>query len=472
MRQFLFVFFFLNSLIGFSQEEWVHINTRFGANSSEIKDAIPVVDTSNGNFAFFLQEYNGITGYLYNENQELISEMRVPLFPKKTPYFIGSVINDYLVTLFFKNGSGRKFSSIAFNFTTNKFVVKEELPIDLRKEVIVDSFNEMEILHLLTIIQGTSVLKLYTFDKESNIETKTIDLTEHEFSGIKGGEFYYMYFGPNGYGKTSQILKNEPMSLELTSSSSKAYFNEGVVTLTTDFQDDYTYLLNIDTKDGSWKVKELENKDFTKTELRSKSNSFIYKDLFFKVHVTPYRLVFSIYNKTTNELVKEFTINEDSEIDFKNSPIMLEGGDLSNYRELKRTKQFLRKIFRSNLGVSVYEREGLYVVTIGASEEIQRVNMSIMGGMIGGMIGGALFSAFNSYSKTKSTRIICLFDKDFSHVEGDNIPLNGFDIINNDSSNLEGNQLFESVFKYKDSYIRGAFNKKSGVYRFLKYTEY
>ena len=470
MKYSISILIFIISLVGFSQEEWISLNTRFESNSSRVREAIPVVDKSNSNFAFFLREFNGITGYLFNDEQKLIGEMKALSRPKKTPIFTGAAIKDKRVTLFYKNKSGRKFASIEFDFETKSFKIKEQLEVNLNREVIVDYFTDDDVLHVLTIEYATSLVTLYTLDVDSNIIKKTIDLTNEKFKGIEDGKFYYLYFGQGGYGKVSQIFMKEPTSLEMASSSSKAYFENDIIILTTDYQDEYTYALNINIKDGSYFIEEFENKNLKKEELRSKSNSFIYKNFFFHVYATSSRLVFSIYDRTTKNLIKEFNIREDLEIDFKNTPIMLEGGDLSNYRELEKTKQFLRKIYKSNLGVSVYEQEGEYVVTIGSSEEIPGVDFAYFGGGFIGGISAGLWSSFYSYARTKSTRIICLFDEEFNHIEGEVLP-NGFDVIKYYTSDLKTNgQDYETIFKYKDLYIRGVYDKRLGTYQFIQFS--
>ena len=65
--------------------------------------------------------------------------------------------------------------------------------------------------------------------------------------------------------------------------------------------------------------------------------------------------------------------------------------------------------------------------------------------------------------ETKSIQIKCLFNEHFNH-NSNLIPENGFDKINDftkEFSHLDA----QSVFRYKDDYVWGSFNYKTGLYR-------
>ncbi len=450
----------------YAQEEWIHINTDHGGEYNNLKEAIPVVDKLTGKFAFFLKESKGITAYYFDENQELVSEFRAPESIKKTSIFIGNSIDNNRCTLFFRNQNGRRFSSIQFNFDTNEYQIKEELNIDLKKELTINYFNDNDIFYLLSIVKGSSILKLYSFNIDSDVLVKTIDLSIESFSDFNSS-FYNLFLGPYGAEKTSKVISGEPTSLEIASTENKAYFKDGIITLTTDFSDKYTYLVNINVKDRTHSIEEYENKNINRQELRAKSNSFIFDKYFFHVYSTTKRLVLDIYDRKTKNLVKELKIDEQDPISFINTPIILEGGDFKKYRELERNTQFLRKVTKSNLGVAVYKQNENYVLTIGSSEKIQQSQFVIMGGALGGFIGGALIASFNMYSKTKSTRVIGVFDFEYNHITGE-VPLNGFDRINEYTKDFKRVQL-ESIFKHGDDYIWGCFYKSTGDYRFVKF---
>jgi len=453
----------------YAQKEWIQINTDHGGEYNNLKQAIPVVDALTGKFAFFLKEKNGITAYYFDDNQELISEIKGPELPKNTPVFIGNAIKNDRCTLFFKNHLGRPFSSLQFDFKTEKYSLKKTLDISLKKETVVDYFNDDDRLYVLSIVKRTSILKLYTINVDSEVLVETIDLSKESFSDFHSS-FYNLYYGNYDSDKTTTVLFGEPTSLEIASARSKAYFENGVITLTADFSDAYTYLLNINVKDGAYSLEEYKNKNSKRSELRAKSNSFIYDAYFFNVYTTSKRLVLDVYDRETKSLIKEFKIDEQSPIAFKNTPIILEEGDFDSYRELDKNTQFLRKITKSNLGVGVYEQHGNLVLTLGASKEKLSggsTGLIVGAGILGGIVGGALIGSFGSYSKTKSTRIIGLFDKNLNHVKGE-VPINGFDKINNYTRDFKRIQL-ESIFKYGDSYIWGCFYKSTGTYRFVKF---
>lgn len=189
------------------------------------------------------------------------------------------------------------------------------------------------------------------------------------------------------------------------------------------------------------------------------------------MYVTRKQLSYNIHDLKTKELIKTLTFNKEDSISFKNSPIILEGGDFSNYRELDRTAQFLRKVTNSNVSTFVHKNGENFIITIGSSEPKEQAQIVYLsGGLVGGIIAGVanalLTTTYHSYVTTKSTRIECLFDEKFNHITGQ-IPFNGFDKIKNyvDENDLNKAPL-QSVFKYKDDYVFGYFNKELNVYKY------
>nr|BFF39220.1 hypothetical protein BACY1_10250 [Tenacibaculum mesophilum] len=187
-----------------------------------------------------------------------------------------------------------------------------------------------------------------------------------------------------------------------------------------------------------------------------------------------------ILDLATGNFIKEYAASKDEEILFKNSPIIQKGGFYNGYRELEKTKKFLRKITTGKIGVSVIKNKNSYLFTIGGYVEQRSAAPMMMAGF--GGIGGPIASlgsvnvnlffnptmfAYNSFTNTKSTQIECLFDTGFEHIKDTKIPRNIFDKI---KSTPRKSDIAYTIFKYKDFYIRSDYTPSDKTYHLRKFT--
>src|SRR5690606_28022611 len=128
-------------------------------------------------------------------------------------------------------------------------------------------------------------------------------------------------------------------------------------------------------------------------------------------YISNEKLVINFIDLKNNTILKEFVISEDDSIHFKNSPIIQEGGDFASYRELEKTSQFIRKVIQSKMAISAYKDNNNYIVTLGSYEPKPSTMSMITGGIIGGITGVIIMSMFDSYTNSKSVRILSLLDE-------------------------------------------------------------
>ena len=455
-----------------AQENWALIDVNLKNKSDNLNEIIPVVNEETGNFALFFRTKNGLKCYLHDKNQKpLFQPIHITTLPKNFNVFVNHTFSKNEYTLFFKNHSSKKYGSIQVNFKTGKYVVIDDLQLQLKKEKIVETFNDKNQLHILSIKKNSSVCYIRTINFDGSYSKNTIDLSSVSFGKFEGAKILLSNHLMNGFNEKliTKIDYNEPNSLETSSSPNKIFYANNTITMLNNHYDEFTHIININVKNTTFNHKQIKNKWFDKKILKRGSNSYIFKDYFFYINSTPKKLNFAIYNYNSGEIIKELEILKDKPINFKNTPIILEGGDFDNYREFEKTSKFLRKISNPNLGILVYKNDGNYVVTLGSSVQVSNGNYAMFGGALGGALGALLFSTFDSYSKTKSTRIECSFNENFNHVEG-KIPLNGFDKINRylEEKGLKKRPL-QTIFKYKGDYIWGSYNKSTMFYRLIKF---
>jgi hypothetical protein len=307
------------------------------------------------------------------------------------------------------------------------------------------------------------------------VEEKKVDLSQEKFVKFNGLEtsLYYLITSNEKPTKTqsSNINYNIPNSLETTSAINKVYFKDGLITITNDNASSHTNLIQINIKNGNYTYNEIPKKGFLKEELRTESNSFILDNYFFSIYATTNKMAFAVYDIEAKLFIKEYIVNNNDSIAFKNTPVIKSNGRRTKTKEPRNSAKFFRDIVNSNSGISAYKQNDLFVVSIGGSEKEQVGGFAIAGGILGGALGAALLSAFDSYDLSTSKKIDCLFDENFNHIQGE-VPENGFDRIKAFMNGHKMNNVpLQTIFKYKEHYILGFYNRNTGIYKFLKFQE-
>ena len=149
----------------------------------------------------------------------------------------------------------------------------------------------------------------------------------------------------------------------------------------------------------------------------------------------------------------------------------------ASYRELGKTKRFLRRLSSENMGISVRKFKGnKYHLILGSYAQMNNGGMFMpgFGGLPIGTIGNVnvffnpTFFAYNSFQNTKATRIESQLDLNFNHLTGD-IEENVFDKIQKHKLNETNNGY--TIFAYKDYLITSDFNFIPNAFRFKKYKD-
>lgn len=461
-----------------AQTNWFSIDTNKFTEGQDLKQVINIVNEQDNELAVFFRYKTFIVAHIYNKTANIVNTFKVQTLPKyEHNYFGASFIKDKTYTLFFKSDFGTKFSALTINFNTSSFLYSDKLDMPLKSEKIVGSFEYKSKIHILTTVKKTSKLKIYQLKNFENFTVKTFDFSNTKFVTYRGFDtnLNEILKGPNADPSASMVNHGEPTSLEMVTQHNKIYLNKDKLILTSDIDDLHTRVISINLETEEQAYHKFPKISYDRKHRGSKSNSFVLDNHLFNMYISKEKLDFSIYDLTSKTLLKNIVISDKDSITFKNSPIILEGGDFQSYRELDRTKQFMRKVTNSNPGISVYKNNGKYVVTLGCSETTTTSPFMVYyaGGAIGGMIAGItssiLTTNFLSYTKTKSTRIECLFDNQLNSLEG-SIPQNSFNIINAYIESKPDLKLeFKSILKINNNYVLGYFDKDSGLYKYLNF---
>lgn len=458
--------------IGFSinsQEKVLSFINDLKTSSSEIKDVIPIVDEQRGNIAFFVADAKNVYGYKINADFKVVDKMISDEKSRRFKILVGyDIIDENNYSVILTNTAKKSFLMLHFSFET-KEVTSKEFTISNNEEFIQTS-NINNRFQLITSSKTNDHINIYHF-KDDELINNIIST-----SGI----ILVNYLGEAK--SVTQILnsdverfkENIPNTIENTSKKIKMFERENGVLFSINVNNDFTQLLYLDYSNYTAKNTSFDNPLLEINKGSKKSNSYLNGDNVFIFSVAREEFSFEINSLSKNELIKSYSVNKDQEITIKNTPIIQEGGIYDGYRELDKTKQFIRKIYNGNIGVSVRKHENMYHVVLGgyvlqkSSGMMMPMGFGIPIASVGSVtiFYNPALMAYNSFSNNKATRIESLFDEDFNHLSGE-IPKNAFDKMEDFKSNKNNGV---TVFEYQDGYIKTDYNSFTKNFVFRKFT--
>ena len=485
------------SIVTFSQEEIVAFKNYLKTSSTGIKQVIPIVNKKNDDISLFIVDATKVYGYILNSNFKITKQLSSDDRSRKYKILIGNSIsedNDYRV--YFTNTKKDKFATINFSYNSNSSDFKE-FTLKSKNEKFIQTAVIENKFYIISATKKTSILNIYSFDDDGNYVVTKVDFSKERFINRvnKNATLYELLTITGGlYGTKSsvgvkKITENTPNSIEVASAFRKFYIREGKFVFSFDQNKSFSQLILVDIISFEKEVKRFK-KPFNEIQsISKKTNTYLNGDYLYAIASTPEKFTFTIQNFNSGELVKEYSTTVNDSITFKNTPIIQKGGMYDDYRELEKTKKFLRKITTGDIGVSIHKAHNKYQITLGGKIEIARGGSGMSIGMPMGTPGGfsigagaignigsvniyfnPTFNNFNYYSQTKSTYIKGLFDTDFNHVIGE-IKDNAFDKIKGFEEKDHYFPKGKTVFKYKDYYILGNYFSGSKEYRLKKFED-
>jgi len=466
MKYFFFVItFLLFQQKATSQEEIITITS-----NTQIYQSFNVVDSNSEFFAVFLEESNLVKGFLYDKNYQLIAKIYSEDLPDKYKEFIGYQIKGKTITLFMNTKNNRSYGVLLFDFEKEISEIKE-LEFKLKREDYIEAVSTNNSFYLITRPSNTNQFNIYTFSEDFTAHKNEIIFKKEDFLDRRDRPVAIYDI----IKKAVKIDNKSPISIEATSQYVKLYNEGNRVTITSDIYNEITYVININLDDFTYTTERFLQPEYKTSMLDVKSNSYIYENHLFQLISSSKKLNIQITDLASKEIIKEYTADKKKPIDFKNSQIILEGGDFKKYRELDKSSQFLRKISKYKVGITAYKHKGKYQISLGGiTEGTNGMGYVFAGAIVGGMVGGMIVAAtFNSmtysyygYTNTKSVRITGLFDDDFNHLQGE-IDDNPFEIM---KTFFKNNKEFTSktVFNFNGNYIYGFYNKNINLYEVFK----
>ena len=487
LKLLLFLPFFCSTLLG-AQTRIGWLQNDLKTSPSFINDVIPFVNSDTGELIIFIAAPKKVYTYKLDKDFKPVNKITSENKKRKYKTLIGGSVKGTVYSLFLSNKNQKKFAFINFSFKNKTSTFKEFL---LEKnDQFIQSFKYKGQFFMLAINTNSKSVLLYEYNAEDQVMVRNEIDTKNQMLMNEYNEMKSIADMINSQEHTiKKFEKDTPNSIETASDLIKMYIRDHQIVLSFDENRKGTQVIFIDIDNKSITKKVFDKPLKNVKSIGKRSNSFIYDDKIALVAGNSKIFSMHILDFQSGKFIKEYAVNKDEKITFKNTPIIQNGGAYKSYREFEKTSKFLRKISAQNIGVSIIKNQGNYQFTIGGYSKqasggapMPMMGMGGVGGMAMGGIGGipiassggitfffnpTMFS-YNSFAGTKSTEIQCLFDDNFEHIKDVEAPENVFDKIEKHEMK---NTSHETIFRYKDFFIKGAYNTSRKVYYLTKFTK-
>lgn len=493
-RLLIITLFLLSFLEGFSQELAAEIKLSL----EKDRKVFQIVDEIKKEVSFFISDKKNITAIKFNSEFKAIDSLKTERPDAKFESIIGYSMSDTKYIVYWTSAQNKEINLQEFDFSQHK-VENSTYKLELKKETVLQVLSVNNNFYIISVVKNSDILKLYVFDKNGNLDIKTIDTSPYPLVDLYGkkANLYEVFeedFLPYETGFSLKAITAEtPTSLAFAAFKRKIYAYHNELILSFDNNIKFTQLYKINLTDfsisqviikqptnGFINVKDVYNASNTEDVLPDiNSNSFIVNNKIFQIRLSADLVIISIKNLDGSE-IKSYTARYNEPINFKNTDIIQANKSIKNTRVLETSNQFIRKLYLSNPAISCFEKQGQYYATIGSASQLVDNNAALfaIGGLYGGVAGVLLVNLltynpnlenFNSYKNRKVIYINSLFDTSLNHVEGNIKPL-AFDELRKFAFSKNKDSDF-TVFKFDNFLYLGSYNVNSKIYTFNKFLE-
>ncbi|WP_196888191.1 hypothetical protein [Aureivirga sp. CE67] len=299
----------------------------------------------------------------YSIENEFIKEHKIPYENFDHTNLMGGLFNKGEMFFYFSNNSRSGFTirSMEMNTGNSKEI---KISLEFEKQNFVDFIVKGESVYLVFIEKKSSILNFYKFEGTENTGKHVVDLSKYKFKESKYSNKLYDILKND---KIAQISSNNITLIEEAAKKNKTYVNQDSYFIVMDASEKNTKCIEIDLNDFSFELKMFfkKGKDY-KSSKKYKSNSFINNNLLFQIICSRKEMYISIFDVSTKELLKQFHVGENQDIDFNVT-------DFEQIKYLKKEKKktwsetdkFLKKMKSGAVAISVFEYQENYYIEIG-----------------------------------------------------------------------------------------------------------
>lgn len=459
MRLSFLSFLLVLTHMSYAQTTMIEIKDVLKKNLKKPSSSILVEDQENHLLTAFIVDDATINGYMYrisgNTNQ-LIGKIQSKKLPKWYGNFVGYTYQGRQIRLIFKHDNETKFGSILYDFDSKRSLISEyNFKVKIKNQLYIQSYSRENQFYTFYASKNDNSLYVHNFSHGGGTSTQKHNLN-YEFIDPNNSpkSFYEILISERSTNKikSTKFAKNSIQTFEKASKKNKMYTSDKGVIFSIDNNKKTTYLVNLNFPDFKPSVETYEKPILPEYKNKYVGNSFLLKDHLYQIKSNPEYLKCVITDIKSNEKLKEFVIEKEKPILFKNSPLIQTGGTIEKYSELSNTKQFLKKISGSNSVFAIASDYGVEL-TLGSSYDLiysSPVNT-----------GGFGFGISTTSTKTKSIFIKCKIDENFNPIAGELEPTL-FDKIN--LLKKRNKLAAPKLGTFNSQYIYGGYNKSKKTY--------
>lgn len=471
-KKIISVAFVFMSIVSFSQE----IVNSLPIVLNKTSQIFQTVDETKNELTLFIADKRKTTAVRLDSKMNIIDSLSTQKLDEAHNKIIGNISSGNKTTLFLASTNPKKIVSQSFDFN-ERTLVNKTFDLDVKDEVYLERFSVNNSFIILYLVKNTNDFRLYVFDSAGNQEVKNISTNELKF--YHRSNLYdtfaddFLPFEPAF--SLQKINPESPTSLTDSAKKRKCYYDKKKILITIDTNPNFTQIITIDLEKYALTGKIIKNapyKSFNTTELNS--NSFLMESNLYQIKTSSTKSILTIKDLEDN-LIKEYEITANKNIDFKNSAIIQQNGSEKSKKTIEETGPFIRKINNLNLGVSLYKINDTYFTTLGSVSEIRDSGPAVSGmfGVVGVLMYYALSNPtlenFNAYANRKVVYFNSLLDKNGNNVKEELKPL-AFDKIQSFIMDKKVSSP-QTIFKINESYYLGYYENNLKKFNILKFTD-
>ncbi|SNR17416.1 hypothetical protein [Tenacibaculum jejuense] len=484
---FIFPFFLFLNFIVVGQKSIGEFSHSLQTDNKTVKGSFSVVNKMTNDIATFISDRKHIYAYLTDDKFVVKKKLK---FKKNTKYrgVVGKIYSpDNKFSFVVSNVNVTTFGTIEFDFKKDTVVFTKD-PFKTKGLTLLQNFNEQNKSHLVFLRKKTSelVVRTYTNNKKAtnttfNLKGDTFLIGKNKKTSLTKLLYNTLYndytitkIQSFEYGETGN--KIQPVSIETTAEYTKLYAENDVIKIVFDKNKYYTQVLTLNLKKGTHSLIKIEKPLSEITGRNKASNSYIFNNFLFMTACSRKNLGVAVYDLENGKKLKEFTLNYQQKLPFKDVPIVIQGKEYKSVNK-KQTKVFFRKIYYSDIGITVAKQNNNFIVTIGGKKPATLHNpmMSLKMGDNVSIYAVNNYRGFldphsyilNTFRNKKSTYFKGVLDNEFNFVS---IPIkeNVYDTIN---SYVTKNRQQENshVFELNGKMIYSYYDQSANMYKFLAF---
>lgn len=435
-----------------------------------------------------INDRNNSSIYKLNAKMQLEDSIHQNKIDSKYILNTGAIIENSEPVLFWSTKNSTSIISQKFDFNSHQYEL-HTFDLNLKKEKILGQFTALNQLYILTVLDDSSLIKIYKFTDSKTVRTQLVNLGSYIFydrdykkqnlDQVLKHAFPTERTGFEPY-ELDYIDLDSPTPISLTANKKKFYIENNILTITLDHNSDHTELIRLDLTNNSHQQLYVK-KPFIKSESRFElnSNSFLYKDRLVQIKTSTSNLFLTVKDLDGN-LLSEFTANKKDELSFINGkPKIYMNNKRGGIKDVEKTAVLLNQLKNKKIAVSCFENQNGYNITFGATETATSepsLLVSTSFGLVGSLVTLAYYSTssnpmakkLEAFKESQKISATVLTDKDFKSIPG-TVGLTVYQKIHDYLRNKEIKSTGEVLFQFQEKMYLGYFDIASRKYQLLEF---